>query len=251
MFRTMIFTVYLTINVSALKSQLANDTASPFWIDPCGTRNNEETVSSGDVIERVLVTAKRNQQCFDRFKKQFVKSLIGDEFAKHYKTWSHLKNTWMPDDLPTTPGQFLSKFWSRGRLSFPEELPFTYDILQRVSVGFEKLADDAHKSNSSYFKRLSACKNYLRELLCEVNDAIYDMEQEPLPDVQREVMPDDVRHEQDEGRNDLLNSIIFRDYIIGVEYVIWTYRFFKIYDFTLSRGLEFIGKKNSKLENTI
>ncbi|XP_050427078.1 uncharacterized protein LOC126837280 [Adelges cooleyi] len=233
-----IITLYFVINLSTFKSQPVND-VSPFWLDPCGTQNDEDTVLPDDVRQRVLIVAERNQQYFNQFKNQFVQNLVDNEFIKHYNTWSNLNNSWMPDDLPKIPGDHLSNSWLSKR-SFPQELPITYDILQRVSVGFEKLTDDT-KKNNSYFEELSTCKKYLRELLCEVKDAIYDMEQEPLPDVQREVMPDDVRHEEDEGRNNLLNSIIFRDYIIGIEYVIQTYRSFKLSDFML-QTLKFIIK---------
>ncbi|XP_050525903.1 uncharacterized protein LOC126896834 [Daktulosphaira vitifoliae] len=198
-----------------------------FWVNPCGysKKNEEPPITPLDVIKRVLLEAHYNHHCFNQFKYEFIYELTGVEFDKHYEDWEYLYNSWMTNELPTMPGIVLSETWLNSR-EFPKELTFTFETLQRAAVGLEKFLDD--KKNEEYYStKLSLCRNKLKTLLCEVSDGIEDMNQNKMPDIKREVIPNDIRNEPNVAQRNLTNSLIFRDYIISIEYILQTYKYFR------------------------
>lgn len=199
----------------------------PFWVNPCGylKKNEEPPITSLDVVKRVLSEANFNQNFFNQFKFEYIKELTGVEFNEHYGAWQNISNSWMTDELPVMPGEVLSKAWLESR-TFPGELTFTFETLQRVAVGLEKTIDDAKKDNT-FYNELLECKFKLKALLCEVSDGIEDMKQKRNPDIERKVIPDDIRDETNVGQRNFLNTIIFRDYIISIEYILQVYKYFQ------------------------
>lgn len=110
--------------------------------------------------------------------------------------------------------------------SFPSELILTYEILQQVSVGFELLLEDSNKIDSSenkFLNNFSACKNSLKQLLCEISDAIEIKDQKRPIDIDRKSIPEEVRQETSKAIRNLTNSIIFHDYMLAIKYIITTY----------------------------
>lgn len=56
--------------------------------------------------------------------------------------------------------------------------------------------------------------------------AMHERSVTPHPDVLREVMPDKLRQVADDGERNLRDWLIFRDYMIVLEYVKDVYKFF-------------------------
>lgn len=202
----------------------------PFWINPCGyfKSNGDDSEENDDasIMRRILVLAELNQNNINKFVNDYISETFGYDYSTHYHEWIHKNNIWMPSYLLKDVDD-VQKSWLVSH-SFPSELILTYEILQRVSVGFELLLEDSNKIGSSENKFLSyfsACKNSLKELLCEISDAIEVKDQKRPIDIDRKAIPEEVRQETSTAIRNLTNSIIFRDYMLAIEYVKITFNY--------------------------
>lgn len=213
-----------------------------FWINPCGysSKNGEDLEDNDDtsIMNRILLLANLNQNNIDGFVNDYINSTFGHDHSTHYRTWKHEKNVWMTTYLLKDVEDDSEKSWLTSH-SFPNELILTYEILQRVSVGFELLLEDSNIIDSSehnFVKQFSTCKNNLKELLCEISDSIEIKGQERPVDIDRKVMPEEVRRETSTARRTLTNSIIFRDYMLAIKYIKTTF------DYLLGQSNNILGK---------
>lgn len=203
-----------------------------FWVNPCGytlITNEEFEDKDENIIDRILTLAKVSQNNIDVFKYNYIENIFYCDYLTHYKKWVSESNSWMTPRLLNYAEDNLEKSWLASRM-FPNELKFTYEILQRVAVGFEMLLDDAKMYDSSenhFLNNFNTCKNDLQQLLCEISDSIDDkLEKRPI-DAVRSVIPNEVRQEKNTARRNLTNSIIFRDYVIAIKYILDTYGHFE------------------------
>lgn len=212
-----------------------DDDASPFWINPCGYPTNDGMDVDDDpyaTINRVLTLADQCQIHSDRFKYDYVRTTFpGENYTTHYGRWVNQQNAWMVPRLLDQPDDELSEQWMNKR-RYPDELIVTYSVLQRAAVGLELLLDDAadvYKAESAFAADFAGCRTCLRQLLCEVYDDVDadDQLRDQRPaDVGRDVIPNEVRLNDNTAERNLVNSIIFRDYMVAVQYVKTLYKYF-------------------------
>ncbi|XP_025413778.1 uncharacterized protein LOC112685933 [Sipha flava] len=225
------FFFFFSTNVvcTSLTNYVSSKNNTPFWINPCGydTYNNEDD-SDASIIYRILNLAKQSQNNINSFKTCFIMRTFNIDYFNHYERWANENNSWMIPRLLKSAEDDLPRSFLNSR-SFPEELLFTYEILQRVSVGLEKLLEDAEKIDfpeHQFLKNFVTCKNNLQQILCEVNDAIEIKSQIQPDDITRDAIPNEVRQESSTAKRHLVNSLIFRDYMIAIKYLINTYESF-------------------------
>lgn len=212
---------------STYDKSILND--KPFWINPCGYSIKNEEQDNIDIIDRILTLANFSKNNIDLFKFSYIKKTFNCDYFEHYQRLIDVNNSWMTPLLLKSPEDNLPDSWLSKR-SFPEELEFTHELLQRVAVGFEMLVEDAKKykfSESFFLSQFVSCKNDLRQLLCETSDGIDITLQTRPVDVPREIIPNEVKHEESSATRNLTNSIIFRDYMIAIKYILNTYGEFK------------------------
>lgn len=201
----------------------------PFWINPCGDTFRNEGFDDNDIIDRILTLANYSKINIDLFKSSYISKTFNCDYFKHYQRWVELNNSWMTPLLLKSAEEDMPEWWLFNR-SFPEELKFTYEVLQRVAVGFEMLIEDAKKYNSSesyFLSQFITCKKNLQQLLCETSDSIDITLQKRPVDVGRGIIPKEVQQESTSTKRNLTNSIIFRDYMIAIKYILNTYGNFK------------------------
>lgn len=216
---------------TSFTSDISSSNNTPFWIDPCGdsTYNNEDD-SDASIIYRILNLAKQSQNNINSFKTSYIMVTFNTDYFNHYNKWISTNNSWIFPRLLNYAEDNLSESWLKSR-SFPNELSFTYEILQRVSVGFEKLLEDAEKNylpEHQYLEKFVTCKNYLQQILCEVSDAFEIKNLIKPVDITRDAMPTEVRLESSSAKRHLVNSLIFRDYMIAIKYLINTFEYFNL-----------------------
>jgi len=220
-----------TSNVLSFINEISNNNI-PIWINPCGydSIKNEVYNSNKSIINRIITLANLSNYNINLFKYNYIKYTFKLDYYTHYKRWVYENNSWMIPRLLNYAEDDVSK----ERLvscSFPSELIFTYDILQRVAVGFELLLEDAkvnYTTEHYFLNKFSSFQNNLKQLLCEVSDSI-DITFQDIPKyISRNVIPDEVKKEKNTAKRNLTNSIIFRDYMIAIKYIISTYNYLKI-----------------------
>jgi len=204
---------------------------NPFWINPCGynTKNSEDYVSDADIMDHILTIAGQCQNNIDLFKSQYIQQIFNIDYNTHYNRWINENNSWIISRLLDKAEDNMEQSWLNSR-SFPSELNYSYEVLQRVSVGFEILLNDASKDDfleNQFSKQFSTCKNDLQQLLCEIRDDIDVTGQEKPKDITRDEVPKEIREEASTAQRNLKNSIIFRDYMIAIQYVKNTYNYLK------------------------
>lgn len=235
MYVLLLFSLYFPLAPKVVCTSITKDVLSnnntPFWINSCGyisINDDDDDDSDASIIYRILNLAIQSQNNINCFKKSYIFSTFKTDYFKHYARWSNYNNIWMTPRLLNSAEDDLPELWLNSR-SFPNELTFTYEILQRVSVGFEKLLDDAGKNDfpeNNYLRNFSTCKNNLQQILCEVSDAIVTTNQKIPGNINRDVIPNEVRQETSSAKRHLVNSLIFRDYMIAIKYLIDTYSSF-------------------------
>lgn len=200
----------------------------PFWVNPCGyTSNSNEDDSDENIIDRILTLANESQINMNLFKYNYIQNTFYFDYFTHYKKWVYENNSWMTPRLLNYAEDSLDNVWLASRI-FPNELKITYEILQRVAVGFEILFEDANLYDSSenhFLNDFNSCKSNLQQLLCEISDGM-TLEERPI-DVVRSIIPNNVRQEKNTASRNLTNSIIFRDYAIAIKYILDTYGYFE------------------------
>lgn len=180
-------------------------------------------------MDRILTIAKQCQNNINPFKSQYIQQTFNTDYDAHYSRWTNENNSWMTSRLLDKAEDDMTQSWLNSR-SFPSELKYSYEVLQRVSVGFEILLDDASKSGSlenQFNNNFTTCKNDLQQLLCEISDDIDVTHQERPKDITRDEVPNEVREETSSAKRNLTNSIIFRDYMITIKYVKNTYDYLR------------------------
>lgn len=213
-------------------SAIATDADEPFWVDPCGYGSNDDDEGGpGATIDRILTLAKLCQKNVDQFKRDYIRRTFNVDYDTHYSRWTHEANDWMTPRLLDTAEDDLSQSWLDGR-KFPDELTTTFDVLQRSAVGFELLTNDAGKegtAENAFTDKFNTCHDDLRQLLCEVSDDIdaNGMNADKPQAIGRDAIPDNVRQNASTADRNLINSIIFRDYMIAIKYVTEVYGHFK------------------------
>lgn len=203
----------------------------PFWINSCGYNSENEIFDDSDngIISRILFFAKQSQTHIDKFRDDYIMNTFNCNYFTHYQRWLYQTNEWITLHELRKPEDDLSQEWLCSR-SFPNELVATFNILQRVSVGFELLLQDASKIDSlehNFLVHFITCKSDLKQLLCELSDDIEIRSLEMPADIQRDVIPIDVLLETATAKRNLTNSIIFRDYMIAIKYISTTYKYLK------------------------
>lgn len=225
--------LYLLLSTNVLCNRMNHNKSknnNPFWINPCGyTICNGEDYGDSDanIIDRILVIEKQCQQNIDLFKSEYIQRTFNTDYNAHYNRWTTENNSWMTSRLLNKPEDNMPPSSLESR-SFPSELNFTYELLQRVSVGYEILLDDANNFDyleNNFLNDFTTCKNDLQQLLCEISDDIAD--QDKPKDITRDQVPNDVRQETNFAERNLTNSIIFRDYMIAIKYVKNTYEYLR------------------------
>lgn len=204
----------------------------PFWINPCGyTSYNGEDYDDSDagIMDRILTIQKQCQKNIDPFKREYIQRTFKSDYDAHYSRWTNENNSWMTSRLlnKAEDNMPLSCLESR---SFPSELKFTYELLQRVAVGYEVLLNDANNADyleNRFLNNFTACKNDLQQLLCEISDDIDITHQDIPKDITRDQVSNDVRQETSTAERNLTNSIIFRDYMIAIKYIKDTYEYLR------------------------
>ncbi|XP_060863414.1 uncharacterized protein LOC132939978 [Metopolophium dirhodum] len=226
---TLVLYLLFTTNVLCNPvNDINSENNDPFWINPCGyNTNNAEDYDDSDagIMDRILTIAKQCQSNIALFKSQYIQQTFNTDYDAHYKRWINENNSWVTSRLLDKAEDNMKQSWLNSR-SFPSELKYSYEVLQRVSVGFEILLDDASKNDSlenTFSNNFSTCKNDLQQLLCELNDDIDVTHQEKPKDITRDEVPKEVREETSTANRNLTNSIIFRDYMIAIQYVKNTY----------------------------
>lgn len=219
--------LFTTTNVfcsSFANKEVLSDDDTPFWINPCGYSLKNSDVKS-DIINRILILANICQSNIDAFKFDYIENTFNIHYTTHYQRWVNMGNSWMTPRLLQNAEDNFSVSWLADR-KFPVELTISFQILQRVAVGFEILLQDAVNSSNleyAFLDNFNACKEDLQQLLCEISDNIYVTSQDKPADVTRDCVPLGVRQESSSGNRNLTNSIIFRDYMIAVKYITSTY----------------------------
>lgn len=222
-----------TTNVIICNPVNDNDSekSNPFWINPCGyNTNNDEDYDDSDAgtMDRILTIVKQCQNNIKSFKDQYIEQTFNISYGEHYNRWVNENNKWITRLLNQAEDS-MEQSWLKSR-SFPSELRYSYEVLQRVSVGFEILLDDTSKNDSlenKFNKDFSTCKDDLQQLLCEISDDIDTKQQERPKDITRDEIPNEVREESSSAKRNLTNSIIFRDYMIAIKYMSNTYDYLK------------------------
>lgn len=230
---TLLFYLLLTTNVLCDRNN-NNESKNnePFWINPCGysTYNGEDyDDSDAGIIDRILTIEKQCQKNIDPFKREYIQRTFNFDYDAHYNKWINENNSWMTSRLLNKAEDNMPQSSLESR-SFPSELKFTYELLQRVAVGYEVLLDDANNANYSencFLNNFTTCKNDLQQLLCEISDDIDITVQERPKNITRDQVPNDVRQETSTADRNLTNSIIFRDYMIAIKYVKNTYEYLR------------------------
>jgi len=206
--------------------------SNPFWINSCGYKiNNTEDYddSDADKIDRIITLVNQCQSTINSFKYQYIQQTFKISYDEHYNRWINENNSWITSRLLEKAEDNMTQSSLNPR-SFPRELKFSYEVLQRVSVGFEILLDDASKNDSlenKFNKKFTTCKSDLQQLLCEISDNIDDKLPERPKDITRNEVPDEVLEETNTAKRNLTNSITFRDYMIAIKYMLNTYDYLK------------------------
>lgn len=226
--------LYWFFTISGLCESSTNvvSTEDPFWVNPCGytlNANEESEDSKENIIDRILTLARESQINIDLFKYNYIQNTFYCDYFTHYQKWVSENNSWMTMRLLRYAEDNLENSWLASRM-FPNELKITYEILQRVAVGFEMLLEDANEYDSpehKFLNNFNSCKQNLQQLLCEISDSIdVTFVKRPI-DVDRSVIDNEVRTEKNTACRNLTNSIIFRDYAIAIKYILDTYNYFK------------------------
>lgn len=228
MYAILLLSLYFLFATKVLCRSYINDVSSnkntPFWINSCGyaqSNDDDDYDSDASIIYRILNLARQSQNNINSFKTSYIMSTFNTDYLKHYDRWVNANNSWMTPRLLNSAEDDLPESWINSRL-FPDELSFTYEILQRVSVGFEKLLEDAGKKDfpeNKYQRHFSTCKNNLQQILCEVSDAIITTNQKKPANIRRDAIPKEVRQETSSAKRHLVNSLIFRDFMIAIKYL--------------------------------
>lgn len=233
MYNTIFLFWFFTTNVIICDpvNDNSSENSNPFWINPCGyntSNDGDDDDSDANVMDRILTIVNQCQNNIKSFKEEYIEQTFNISYAEHYNRWVNENNKWITRLLNQAEDS-MSQSWLNSR-SFPNELRYSYEVLQRVSVGFEILLNDAKKNDSSenkFKKNFSTCKNDLQQLLCEISDAIDIKHQETPKDITRDEVPKEVREENSTAERNLTNSIIFRDYMIAIKYMSNTYDYLK------------------------
>lgn len=226
-----LFSLFFTVQILCKSFTNESTAVKPFWINPCGyyTASNDiySEEDDQDIISKLLLLASVCQYNIDSFKNDYIISTFNSDYFKHYQLWLQKNNSWMTSRLLKNAEDILPKDWLV-RHSFPSELIFTYEMLQQVSVGYEILFQDASQINTAenkFLDNFTICKNNLQELLCEFSYAIDNAFDKRPIDITRDAVPIEVRQETSSVERNLTNSIIFRDYMIVIKYIISTYSY--------------------------
>lgn len=225
MYTLVLYLLFTTNVLCNLVNDINND---PFWINPCGyNTNNAEDYDDSDagIMDCILTIAKQCQSNINLFKYKYIQETFNTDYDAHYNRWINENNSWITSRLLDKAEDNMKQSWLNSH-SFPRELSYSHEVLQRVSVGFEILLDDASKDGSSenqFSNNFSTCKDDLQQLLCEIKDDIDVTSQEKPKDITRDEVPKEIREEASTAQRTLTNSIIFRDYMIAIQYVKSTY----------------------------
>lgn len=93
-------------------------------------------------------------------------------------------------------------------------------------MGLEQVVWDEEDQNGSFKKQFQEAENYLKTLLCEIQLAIIEHNLETKPDPTRDIMGEELRS-MDKTSTNIRNWVIYRDYMIMMEYVIEVFDHFK------------------------
>lgn len=229
---SVLFCIITQVSCEKYVHGISKNNNTPFWINPCGyflKYDYDIEDSDCDIIDRILTLAKQTQNNIDIFKFNYIKSTFDIDYFVHYQTWELENNNWMTPRLLNKAEDDLPQSWLCSR-SFPDELKFTYEILQRNSVGIELLLQDAALNDypeNKFLHFFSTCKDDLEQMLCEISDDIDETYEEKPVDIKRDIIPNNIRQEESISKRSLTNSIIFRDYLIANKYITDTYNYFK------------------------
>ncbi|KAG8227986.1 hypothetical protein J437_LFUL007200, partial [Ladona fulva] len=147
-------------------------------------------------------------------------------FQEHHTSWKTHRYNWLPsaEEIPkelneTAPDGHLEMF------TLINALKHTFTIMQKYACGLEQVTWDLEDQNSPFKKNFTEAEFELRDIICEIEVALIEKGEKRPEDIQRDLMPEDIRKVNQVTDMNLRDWLIFRDYMNAVEYVIQVFEF--------------------------
>lgn len=151
------------------------------------------------------------------------------DFSDFHNQWKESRKEWLPV-IPKSLGEQLEKHHLTPFEQFELNLFLVemYKHLQTYAVGLEQVHYDIVRNSETLDEKFQSVQFKLRLVLCEVQNALAERAPElSLTDVNREVMPMEERQLTDATFRHLRDWIIFRDFMICLEYLIEVCQYYK------------------------
>ncbi|RZF43211.1 hypothetical protein LSTR_LSTR009015 [Laodelphax striatellus] len=213
------------------------DDETPFWTNPCriglsypdqggdADYSQLSEISDKELINIITVTSQVAIDHYLTFIDDYVTDTFQKPLAEHLKAWDTWPGyPWLPTGLPkgylpkklnqTVPKEFKSKF------ELENALLDSYEYLQRVAVGMEAVYEDHDSKNTKFQDNFKQSLYELRMVLCEVNTVISSFKIKMRDDIQRSIMPDEIRHLKSDTDRHIRDWLIFREYMNVMEFVL-------------------------------
>ncbi|KAK9885074.1 hypothetical protein WA026_009298 [Henosepilachna vigintioctopunctata] len=243
--RTLILGFYLTI-VTLPTTLAAPSTRRPGtmtsngvekWMKPCGRKidrlpgdtTNEVRATDAEMLEQIIDQTNRSYRKVNDFKDKFAKKAFKIDWEQlHSLHKSYSSYDWLPgtDKIPKTLGEHTDPNHLES-LELDATLYNTYEYLQRIAVGIDQIVIDETRSGSSFFKSdFEEIETYVLSILCEIETTMVERKLEKRPDIQRHIVPDNLKNGDNTNMN-VRNYIILRDYMNILEYVSESFEYLK------------------------
>ncbi|XP_022189161.2 uncharacterized protein LOC111047659 [Nilaparvata lugens] len=211
------------------------DDEPPFWTNPCQVGpyypdqvgdsvdvsyySMPSEISNKELINIITVSAQVAINDYSTFIDPYVSETFQKPLAQLLKEFDANKGyTWLPT-VPKQLNQTLPKEF-KTKLELETALLDSYEYLQRVAVGMEAVARDHDFLGTKFQDHFKRSLDELRTVLCEVNSVIGNFKIKMRPDIERSIMPDDVRHLPSDTDRHIRDWLIFRDYMNVMEFVL-------------------------------
>lgn len=222
--------------MSAPSSRRSLHENRPLWVNPCGIDDGKveyegfdyvPNMSDIQVLDGIVLQAENALYHAKLFRDKYVLKTFNVELGPHHDMWKDIHYDWLPsvEQLPKNLGEPTQEE-HLGKLELNEALRDTYEYLQKMAVGLEQVAWDQKEQNGDFMKDFKDVEYKLRSVLCEIQMAMMERQVTQRQDVTRDIMSEEFRVMNDTHRK-LRDWVIFRDYMICLEYIIEVFNLFK------------------------
>uniref|UniRef100_A0A0A9WAS7 Pre-mRNA-processing protein 45 n=2 Tax=Lygus hesperus TaxID=30085 RepID=A0A0A9WAS7_LYGHE len=203
-------------------------TGNMFWIEPCGGHVGEnpsgERRTDAEMLETIRVITERALNTAKSFDEAYTQHLFNGRTVEQTDKDFPDSKLFNPQDVPNKLNEPVpsSHFDRLSEKTLAENLIKQYDHLQTLAIAVEGVVDDQESSRPKFAENYKSLLNTLKQVMCEVHSAISELGYEGQ--IQHKERP--IRQPQDVSYKSIYNWLIYRDYILLMQYLKQTTEFF-------------------------